>query len=70
MDLAAVWVTLGGVALAIGVNAYFFGPRKAAIAQPSPAGAAVPVDAPADAPADATGGAPGDSPAAEGPQEV
>ena len=37
MDPAAIWVTAGGVALAIAVNLYFFSPRKAAVAAP-PAG--------------------------------
>ena len=32
MDPAAIWVTAGGVALAIAVNLYFFSPRKAAVA--------------------------------------
>ena len=35
-DLAALWVTLGGVALAVGVNFYFFSPRRAVIAEAVP----------------------------------
>jgi plastocyanin domain-containing protein len=34
MDPAAVWVTAGGAALAIGVNLYFFSPRRSAAAHP------------------------------------
>jgi len=44
MDAAALWVTLGGVALALGVNFYFFSPRRAVVAQalpPSPPAAPV-----------------------------
>jgi len=36
MDPAALWVTVGGVALAIGVNLYFFAPRRAAVVAPVP----------------------------------
>jgi len=36
MNPAAVWVTLGGVALAIGVNIYFFSPRRAVVAAVPP----------------------------------
>ena len=28
MDAAAMWVTAGGIALAIAVNLYFFTPRR------------------------------------------
>jgi len=34
MDLSALWVTVGGVALAIGVNIYFFSTRRTAVAEP------------------------------------
>ncbi len=37
MDPAALWVTVGGVALAIGVNVYFFSPRRATVVQPAAA---------------------------------
>ena len=37
MDPVALWVTVGGVALAIGVNFYFFAPRRATVVPPSPA---------------------------------
>ena len=35
IDPAAIWVTAGGVALAIGVNLYFFSPRRATVAAPA-----------------------------------
>ena len=35
MDPAAFWVTAGGVARAIGVNLYFFSPRKATVVAPA-----------------------------------
>ena len=41
MDPAAIWVTAGGVALAVAVNAYFFAPRKAVVAAPAATPAAV-----------------------------
>jgi len=47
IDPAAIWVTLGGVALAIGVNIYFFSPRRAVIAEVPP-----PPPAPPEPPAD------------------
>ena len=31
---AAIWVTIGGVLLAVAVNVYFFAPRPAAVAAP------------------------------------
>lgn len=34
MDPAAVWVTTGGLALAVAVNLYFFSPRRATVARP------------------------------------
>ena len=37
IDPAAVWVTVGGVALAIGVNLYFFAPRRATATLPATA---------------------------------
>jgi plastocyanin domain-containing protein len=37
MDPAAIGVTVGGVALAIGVNLYFFSPRHAAVVAPATA---------------------------------
>ena len=37
MDPTAIGVTVGGVALAIGVNLYFFAPRRAAVVAPAPA---------------------------------
>jgi plastocyanin domain-containing protein len=37
MDPAAVWVTTGGLALAVAVNLYFFGARPAAVAPPAAA---------------------------------
>jgi len=44
MNPAAIWVTLGGVALAIGVNIYFFSPRRAVIAEVPPPPPAPPAD--------------------------
>ena len=44
MNPAAIWVTLGGVALAIGVNIYFFSPRRAVIAEVPPPAPAPPAD--------------------------
>jgi plastocyanin domain-containing protein len=38
MDPAALWVTAGGVALAIAVNLYFFAPRRATVAAPAGVG--------------------------------
>ena len=35
MDAATVWVTTGGLALAVAVNLYFFSPRRAAMARPA-----------------------------------
>ncbi|MEK7330492.1 MAG: cupredoxin domain-containing protein [Candidatus Eisenbacteria bacterium] len=35
MDPVAVGVTVGGVALALAVNLYFFSPRRAAVARPA-----------------------------------
>lgn len=58
--MAALWVTLGGVALAIGVNLYFFSPRRAVVARPAPA--------PGEAPQAGAGGA--TIAAVAGPQEV
>ena len=37
IDPAAIWVTAGGVALAIGVNLYFFSPRRATVVPPASA---------------------------------
>jgi plastocyanin domain-containing protein len=34
VDPAAFWVTVGGAALAVGVNLYFFAPRRATIVPP------------------------------------
>ena len=36
MDPVALWVTVGGVALAVAVNLYFFSPRRAAVVAPAP----------------------------------
>ena len=49
MDPAALWVTLGGVALAVGVNSYFFSPRRAVIAQTVPPQVPPPQTSPATA---------------------
>ena len=51
MNPAAVWVTLGGVALAIGVNIYFFSPRQAVVAEVPPPPPAPPADAQPEEPA-------------------
>jgi plastocyanin domain-containing protein len=37
MDPVALGVTVGGVALAVAVNLYFFAPRRAVVAQPAAA---------------------------------
>jgi Cu+-exporting ATPase len=37
MDPAAVWVTTGGLVLAVAVNLYFFSPRRATMASPAAA---------------------------------
>jgi plastocyanin domain-containing protein len=37
MDPAAIWVTTGGLALAVAVNLYFFGARSATVAGPAAA---------------------------------
>jgi len=37
IDPAALWVTAGGVALAVAVNFYFFAPRRPVVAAPLPA---------------------------------
>jgi hypothetical protein len=34
MNWTALWVVAGGVALAVGVNLYFFSPRRAVVAAP------------------------------------
>jgi hypothetical protein len=61
MDPAAIGVTLGGVALAIGVNLYFFSPRRAAVAEvPPPRPAPLAGTQPAEP---ATPAAPGETPA-------
>jgi hypothetical protein len=60
MDPAAIFVTLGGVALAVGVNIYFFSPRRAVIAEVPPPPPAPLGTLPAEP---ATPAAPGETPA-------
>jgi len=75
MDLTALWVTVGGVALAVGVNLYFFAPRRAVVAQPAapePAPPAAPETPETRESSRAPEGAPpvAETPVASGPQEV